>query len=341
MNTSTEKSSMAIAPSSYLHWLNFVQTLITLVFQVTSISLMSRLMFYRFLKPLKYEMRNMSKTIVLNAFVHIIGSILTIPHHLYLVLWWKQATPSASTDEPLYDPNVLYWTGMFLGVYMYAPPVPVFFLTLERCIALKFPVLYNSKFMRKKMPVLTFNVTITWCLATILLFLRELPIDMATVKYCESATCLLTKYHGAPQQYMKFSISALNILCTAYFYYALRTFNTFNGTRKVFTIKNRIVILTTISEVLLIILPMIFAQVFINVTGQSSANILGNYGMLLFTLDAVICSIYYEKTFMCKHSQDNGQSPKVNAGNRVHPKNTSGTIDGSTYSNQPTVANQH
>ncbi|KAI1695209.1 hypothetical protein DdX_19716 [Ditylenchus destructor] len=285
MNTSTEKSSMAIAPSSYLHWLNFVQTLITLVFQVTSISLMSRLMFYRFLKPLKYEMRNMSKTIVLNAFVHIIGSILTIPHHLYLVLWWKQATPSASTDEPLYDPNVLYWTGMFLGVYMYAPPVPVFFLTLERCIALKFPVLYNSKFMRKKMPVLTFNVTITWCLATILLFLRELPIDMAT-----------EKPHRYPYDYLGSTANHL---------------------------------------------PMIFAQVFINVTGQSSANILGNYGMLLFTLDAVICSIYYEKTFMCKHSQDNGQSPKVNGGNRVHPKNTSGTIDGSTYSNQPTVANQH
>ncbi|KAI1696094.1 hypothetical protein DdX_19234 [Ditylenchus destructor] len=99
-------------------------------------------------------------------------------------------------------------------------------------------------------------------------------VSVSSVKFCESATCILLKYHGAPQQYMKYAVSVMNAVCTVYFFYALRTFNTFNGARKIFTA----------------------------VAKQSSAIILGNYGMLLFTLDAVICSIFYVRIYLRKNT---------------------------------------
>ncbi|KAI1693447.1 hypothetical protein Ddc_22813 [Ditylenchus destructor] len=265
---------------------------------------MCRVILYRvIMSTTKYQSSSISKNVILYMIVHIVGSTLTLLHHLYLVIFWRPATPSIATDDPLYDPYVLFWTGMFMGIYLYAAPMPVFFVTLDRCIALKFPIQYNNKFVRRRMPIITTIVTVLWCAAIVIFFLLELPLDLTNVKFCESATCMLLKYHGAPQQYMKYAVSVMNAVCTVYFFYALRTFNTFDGARKIFTAKNRIVIVTSVSEFLLNIFPLVFATVYLNVAKQSSAIILGNYGMLLFTIDAVICSIFYVRIYLRKNTQ--------------------------------------
>ncbi|KAI1707271.1 hypothetical protein Ddc_14928 [Ditylenchus destructor] len=178
-------------------------------------------------------------------------------------------------DDPLYQPYALFSTGMFMGIYLYAPAVPVFFLTLERCVALKFPVKFNSKFVRRRMPIIATIATIMWCVAIALGFFLELPLDVEKVKYCEIASCTNIKYHGASQQYMKISMAVMNVLCTTYFYYALLTFKTFNGTQGLLTVA----------------------------TGESSANFFGNYGMTLFSLDAVICSLFYTRVYLKKNTQ--------------------------------------
>ncbi|KAI1706653.1 hypothetical protein DdX_12863 [Ditylenchus destructor] len=212
-------------------------------------------------------------------------------------------SPSAITDDPLYQPYALFSTSMFMGIYLYAPPVPVFFLTLERCIALKFPVKFNSKFVRRRMPIIATIATMTWCIAIALGFFLELPLDVEKVKYCEIASCTNIKYHGASQQYMKISLAVVNVVCTTYFYYALLTFKTFNGTQGLLTVKNRVVLVTTLSELLFNILPLAFSIIFTKVTGESSANFFGNYGMTLFSLDAMICSLFYTRVYLKKKTQ--------------------------------------
>ncbi|KAI1695540.1 hypothetical protein DdX_19529 [Ditylenchus destructor] len=293
---------MTAGPRPYLHWLNFVETLLTLAFQIVTISLMSRVMFYGVVLKDKFKCHNMSKTVVSYMTVHIAGSILAIPHHLYLVILWKPVKPG---DEPLYDPNVLYWTGIFDATYLFAPSLPVFLLTVDRCIALKFPVKYNSRFARRTMPTVTTVLTISWCCAIAFGFLLELPLDIGKMKHCEASACVFLKYHAMPQICMKVLMAIMNVLCTAYFLYALYAFKSCDGTRKLFTIKNCIVIVTAGSEIILNVLPLMFNTIFLNVTGETSAYIFGNYGLMLSTLDAMICAIFYERIYLKRNIHNN------------------------------------
>ncbi|KAI1708733.1 serpentine type 7TM GPCR chemoreceptor srbc domain-containing protein [Ditylenchus destructor] len=251
----------------------------------------------------------MSKSVLIYLVVHISGSLSMIPHHLYFVLWWMPSIPA----DGLYNPETLFWSGIFMSAYIYTAAIPVFFLTLDRCIALKLPVQYhnNVKFgVRKMLPVVTVIITVMYWVINFAAFFLELPLDMIKVKYCQSLFCTLLKYHGAFQQYMKIGIGLMNFLCTAYFLYAMEAVKRLMGKNPI-TTKNRIVLITTASELLLNIAPIIFAQVFITVTGDSAGNIIGQYATLLFTLDGVICSIFYTKIYLkyiCIQVADSNQA---------------------------------
>ncbi|KAI1706010.1 serpentine type 7TM GPCR chemoreceptor srbc domain-containing protein [Ditylenchus destructor] len=251
----------------------------------------------------------MSKSVLIYLVVHIFGSLSTIPHHLYFLLWWQPSIPK----DGLYNPVTLFWSGIFMSAYVYTAAVPVFFLTLDRCIALKLPVQYhnNEKFgVRKMLPRVTVIVTVMYWVINMAAFFLELPLDMVKVQYCQSLFCTLLKYHGAFQQYMKIGIGLMNFLCTVYFLYAMEALKRILGKDPI-TAKNRIVMITTASELLFNIAPIIFAQVFITVTGDSAGNIIGQYATLLFTLDAVICSIFYTKIYLrqiCSQVADSNQA---------------------------------
>ncbi|KAI1707273.1 hypothetical protein Ddc_14930 [Ditylenchus destructor] len=197
----------------------------------------------------------------------------------------------------------MYWMGIFMAIYLYTPAVPVFFLTLDRCIALKFPIHYNGKFMRGKMAITAVVITIIWCIALIIGLLQELPLDTTTVKYCLIVDCVTIKYNRVVGKYMKLSVVILNVLCTAYFLYALRTFKLSVGERNVFSMKNRVVIVTAVSETILNVAPTLFTTIFTSIYNDSPSDILGNYGILMFTLDAMICAIFYVKIYMRNEPQ--------------------------------------
>ncbi|KAI1699153.1 hypothetical protein DdX_17486 [Ditylenchus destructor] len=261
---------------------------------------MARLLFHRFTTSAKLQSRNMSQAVIIYMLVHLIGSAVTLPHHFYLMLLWKPAAPIIVTDEPLYDPYILYLSGIFMVTYFYTPAVPVFFLTLERCIALKYPIQYHnrSKTFLNKLPSIATIATVVWCVIVVMVSIPDSPMDMTKVKYCLQYGCINASYHGKfqfLQQYMKSSISIANVLCTVYFLYALRMYKTYSADGKHFALKNRIVIVTCLSEILLNVSPIVCGTLFHNITGESPGNILGNDMILLFTLDAVICSLYYTK----------------------------------------------
>ncbi|KAI1702091.1 hypothetical protein DdX_15684 [Ditylenchus destructor] len=143
-----------------------------------------------------------------------------------------------------------------MSVYVYAPGVPIFFLTLDRCMALKFPVQYhnNSKWIRGRLPAVTTVLTVLWCVAYLTTIVVSVPPDMTQATYCQTLTC----------------------------------------------VKNRVALVTIVSDILLNVVPTVFAIVFLNVTGVSPGNIIGNNVILMFTLDAAICSLFYNRTYMRK-----------------------------------------
>ncbi|KAI1711439.1 hypothetical protein Ddc_12885 [Ditylenchus destructor] len=180
MNRSTQDIIQPIGPRPYIYSLVFAETLVTLVFQFISIFVMARLLIHRFITPEKLQSRIMSKTVIIYMVVHIIGSVVTLPHHFYLVLLWKPAAPIIAIDEPLYDPYILYWTGLLMIAYFYTPSVPVFFLTLERCIALKYPIQYHnrSKSFLNKLPSIATIATVVWCVIIVMISFTDSPMDM-------------------------------------------------------------------------------------------------------------------------------------------------------------------
>ncbi|KAI1696828.1 hypothetical protein DdX_18847 [Ditylenchus destructor] len=225
MNKSKELPQPETASRSYVHLLMFMEILITLIFQFITLLLLFRVLFHRFGTQIKIQM---SQCVIIYMFTNIIGSISTLPHHIYFVVFWKPITPSTSVQ--LYDPYTLFWTGIVMLNYGFTLPVPVFFMTIERCLALRFPAQYhNNKFIRQMVSALSIVLTIVWCLTVFVLLLLELPLDESKGKYCLSLPCLLLKDHALQPAYMKFSLAAMNILCTAYFFYALRQFRKAHG----------------------------------------------------------------------------------------------------------------
>ncbi|KAI1701377.1 hypothetical protein DdX_16130 [Ditylenchus destructor] len=326
MNRSTQDIIQPIAPRPYLSSLIFAETIVTLAFQFISIFVMARLLIQRYTTPAKLQFRDMSKTVIIYMVVHMIGSVVTLPHHFYLVLLWKPAAPIIAIDDPLYNPYILYWTGLFMIAYFYTPAVPVFFLTLERCVALKCPIQYHNRsiWFINKLPSIATIASVVWCVIIVVASFPDSPMDMSKVKYCQSYVCVAAGYEGKfriLRNYMKNSISIANVLCTAYLLCALRMYKTYTTDGKHFAMKNRVVIVTSLSEVLLNVLPMLFGSLFLNFTGQSVGNILGNHMLLLFTLDAVICSLYYIKIYLKKGPQSTEVTPN-SKGKAIFTKHT-------------------
>ncbi|KAI1711827.1 hypothetical protein Ddc_12660 [Ditylenchus destructor] len=179
---------------SYLTYLNFGETILTLVFQSISISSMSYLVYCAAFKR-KSLRGNLSASLLVYLILHIMCSTSAVPYHLYTVLNWR---PAANN----YSPNLLFWLGMLPNTYYFVSPIPVFFLTLDRCLALKAPFFHNN-LGKKWITVPTIVVFLTVYGVCIYYFLRELPLDIEKTSICTLFACTLLKIRAIPQQYIK------------------------------------------------------------------------------------------------------------------------------------------
>uniref|UniRef100_A0A915E1I9 Myosin motor domain-containing protein n=1 Tax=Ditylenchus dipsaci TaxID=166011 RepID=A0A915E1I9_9BILA len=86
---------------------------------------------------------------------------------------------------------------------------------------------------------------------------------------------------------MKIIFGILNLLCSGYFFYAIKTGGHSSN------LKNNVVKISIGLEILCNILPTGAARVLRMLTGISLSDYLGNYTMVPTTLDAAICGLYY------------------------------------------------
>ncbi|KAI1713316.1 hypothetical protein Ddc_11969 [Ditylenchus destructor] len=162
----------------YLPYLSLAENCLVLMC-ITSTTIALTVLFYRlFFKPNLLVTRTISKPMLIFLSHHLLNSIFGFFYHFYLVIWWR---PVGIT----YSPYILFWSGFWVANYWAINPVAVFFLTVDRCLAI---VLINKY-----------------------------------VSNCQSFPCLLIKFHSVPQLAIKMTFGWLNILASAFFFYLIKS----------------------------------------------------------------------------------------------------------------------
>ncbi|KAI1732430.1 hypothetical protein Ddc_01294 [Ditylenchus destructor] len=200
---------------SYLPYLSFVEYVIALISQIVAITLLSYLALCFLFNRKRMTVDTLSKSMLVYLFYHIIFSPFGILYHGYMVIKWR---PEFNN----YDTNVVFWLGIF-GVNYYAiSPIPVLFLTLDRCLVLsRISACYNENI--RKTLFLTSILVIVFCfVGSTVIFLLELPLDQDKVCHCVNFSCLILKYKTRPQQLPRLAVESLNLLFSLYFFRALK-----------------------------------------------------------------------------------------------------------------------
>ncbi|KAI1711862.1 hypothetical protein Ddc_12695 [Ditylenchus destructor] len=259
------------------------------VLHSVSVTLMAYLLYCSFFKRGALRMHSLSKCFKIYLFTHVICSILTVPFNIYNVVEWIIVPPDKG-----YDPYVLFYLGITATMYFETISLCGLFLTLDRLFMLRFPVYYN-KWLRQWFPWITVGSIFTVCAVLILLVLRGLPLDLDITSKCRGYACVLYKNSATEAYYAKHFIGILNITCTSYFLYSLKV-NNVDG------MKNRVVKITMMTEVMLNVLPNIVSTVVYLAFNVLLGNYTGQCLTLFSYLDPVVCGIYYFRTLLRRKS---------------------------------------
>ncbi|KAI1704462.1 hypothetical protein DdX_14222 [Ditylenchus destructor] len=277
----------------YLTYLSLAENCLVLLC-ITSTTVALTVLFYRlFFKPHLLVTRTFSKPMLIFLSHHLLNSVFGFFYHFYLVIWWR-------ADWSTYSPYILFWSGFWVGNYWAMNPVAVFFLTVDRCLAI---VLINKYGNRTKSIVLMLEwITLAglYIFSTYIYFL-DLPLDLSAVSVsnCQSFPCLTIKFRSVPQLAIKMSFGWLNILASALFFYLIKNAS--------YNISNRVVVVSVVFECAFNTIPGCLSFLFTMVTGDTLANYLGPIGSTLLVVDAACNSLMLLRIFTVKNvrSKDN------------------------------------
>ncbi|KAI1709516.1 hypothetical protein DdX_11304 [Ditylenchus destructor] len=233
------------------------------------------------------RINSMSASLLIFIVIHIAGAVAFVPYFLYVIIFW-----SYTDGNGTYDPYVLYWTGMFTVLYLAVSSTATFFLTLDRCLLLRFPGQYFSK-IKKRFPYIFAIVITTMAIAFIGASLFELPLKLPQVRYCQSYGCLDSVSHYPRDQIMtciKQSISGINIVLMFYFAWMLRH-------RASDKRNDHVVKVTIVVDVILDSVPLIIYRIFL-IADSAAALYVAQANGPLFALHVAVCGIYYWKILL-------------------------------------------
>ncbi|KAI1708658.1 hypothetical protein DdX_11735 [Ditylenchus destructor] len=279
---------------AYVTYLNFAETLITLACQITSLFLNLNLVYISLFKPKFLLVKGLSISLMAYLYTHIFMATFALPGNLYMGLSWKPPPSDASNRNPY----LLYWLGLVASNYYTASPVLVLMLTLDRCISLKlpsysfFPASSKGRSLKLSLVWTMLGVVVATCVGNTWVYLLELPLDLTRVSNCEVFPCFAIKNRSFPQLTWKVVISIINLISCSLFFYMLKQ----SGKAKI--IKNRVVKNTILFELFFDVIPAITGLAFNLIVGETPANYLGQYTVMLCYVDAACCSIFYSKVML-------------------------------------------
>ncbi|KAI1703740.1 hypothetical protein DdX_14679 [Ditylenchus destructor] len=203
---------------------------------------------------------------------------MTLPlyAHGHLLLVW----PKADND------NVRFWLTLQSYNYFATAPVLVFFLSLDRCLALKLQLLYGI-WIRK------FTALAAGLIALMVYCFSVGSFVLFKLTECKDMdACDILKYSAKPTQpqiLCRLSFSTANFALCLYFLWLTR-----HAFRKR-SVKNSVVKFALVTELCCSVIPTYFGYVFLTITGESAIKYLGIYSNTLVAVDAAICGLYFLK----------------------------------------------
>ncbi|KAI1729922.1 hypothetical protein Ddc_02595 [Ditylenchus destructor] len=156
----------------------------------------------------------------------------------------------------------------------------------------------GSKRKMIKPAVLIFMLILTAAAvaASTSVYLMELPLDLKRVSSCELFACLMIKSRSLPQFMWKLVTSCTNLFSCFTFLYLLR------NSKNAKIIKNRVVKATMLFEVCFNAIPGIAGYLFNIIVGETPANYVGQYAVMLCYVNALCSSIFYTKVMLRRRS---------------------------------------
>uniref|UniRef100_A0A915D265 Uncharacterized protein n=1 Tax=Ditylenchus dipsaci TaxID=166011 RepID=A0A915D265_9BILA len=270
----------------YLTYLNFVETVISWICQVSAFFLMSHLIYCGFYRKCRLKVNGFSNTMLVYMFTHAIFCFLC---SICIFDTMKEWRPLATAP---YDAYRIYFQGVIPMGYATVSAIPIFFLTLNRCLALKWGAYYEKKtgwiFF-----IISIGLIILFFCISLIITLVELPLQMDLVAECTFFSCMLVKYKTRPQLFIKLTFGFLNLVTGCYFFYLLRSESKLHVVRK-----TRVVKITLFLEIGFNIIPTYVSFFFNLITGESAANILGQYVAMFSCADAACSGIILSFIFL-------------------------------------------
>ncbi|KAI1708502.1 hypothetical protein DdX_11890 [Ditylenchus destructor] len=305
-------------PAAYLTYLNFAEHLGFLIAGSFAVFCNFRLLYYALFKR-KSQAISMSRSIYVLICSHTVLLFVSLPYTVLMA--WKKPD-----DLNEYSAYAMYWTGLPANCFMAASSIPVFFLTLDRCLSVKLSAHYNESKRKRLFVASIVAVCVASTVATVTT-LVELPLDLnqsevsvgcneicgekwaklAQTRGCASSVCLLIKFKAMPILGIKMVYTTLNLILSCYFFNLLRKQRNFKK-------NDRVIRATVISDICLNIIPTYFFVAYNVGSGGMAANVFGQYLGMFAAFDAAFCSFIFSLSFLRKSS---------NNGNVIHVQSTS------------------
>lgn len=160
-----------MADTEYILYVRLVQNLIALFCKTITIAVLLNFA-WRALVRRNLAKIELSKPMWTFIWCHLVNCLYSYTYHLYCVLLWRGTATR-------YQPYVLFWTGLSVDVYYGLAPIPLFFLTVDRCLTLV--ATYRYGYVCKQV-LFVFELA-TLFVATVicvLISVMELPLDEAS-----------------------------------------------------------------------------------------------------------------------------------------------------------------
>ncbi|KAI1731260.1 hypothetical protein Ddc_00064 [Ditylenchus destructor] len=272
---------------AYITYVNFSEAIVTIFCQLVTITLMANLISCsQFSSPFFIiKSGGLSKSMLVYLYTHLILTTLSIFYHLYLVVKWHPPNPEL---PPMYDPQILFWLGMWPSNYLAVAPLVVLLLAVDRILSLKCHARY-TKFAQTLFISTGVILIISVTCASVGSYLLELPLETEKVLRCEHFSCVVVRLKNRPQLLTKVVLATANTICSFFFFYVVRQSARGNSSRVI-------------------------------ATGEVSATYLGQYAIMLCTADAAICAIFYSLVMLRKRKRKTDQRQSQ------HPQTVDGSV---------------
>ncbi|KAI1704474.1 hypothetical protein DdX_14236 [Ditylenchus destructor] len=257
---------------AYVTYLSLAENCLVLSCLTVTTATLILLLYRYFYKPHRLMTRTFSKPMFIFLCHHLINSVLVFPYHFYLVFWWN-------ASKNLYQPYILFWSGIWISNYWAINPAVVFFLALDRCLAIILVYKYSG---RLKRVIFFFEAVTLACLYTFstYTYLVDLPLNLNNAAKCQSFPCLLVRFNSVPQLSIKMCFGYMNIVASALFFYLIKNAS--------YNINNRVVVVSVVCECAFNVIPGSLSFIFTMITGETWAIYLGPIGSTLLIVDASV-----------------------------------------------------